>query len=142
MFMRIVVPLKVIAGSRHPGRSAGARPPIHVPDPPHSFCGRQPSGADRLPWSGHGSVRLPDHIASAHGQARDYVAAVANALTARGFQVTHEIRQGLLQFELPAAMRPGDLIVTSVQTRVGRGERLRRSSSSSEKASLCFGWSV
>ncbi len=61
---------------------------------------------------------LPD----AHGQARDYVAAVANALTARGFRVTHEIRQGLLQFELPAAMRPGDLIVTSVETRVGRGD--------------------
>jgi len=44
---------------------------------------------------------------------------VANALTARGFQVTHEIRQGLLRFELPAALRPGDLVVTSIESNPG-----------------------
>ena len=54
-------------------------------------------------------------LPAAHEAARDHVAAVANALTARGFQVTHEVRQGLLRFELPAAMLPGDLIVTTVE---------------------------
>jgi hypothetical protein len=54
-----------------------------------------------------------------HATAKDYVTAVANALTARGFQVTHEIRQGLLRFELPAALRPGDLVVTTIESNPG-----------------------
>jgi len=58
---------------------------------------------------------LPD----AHAAARDYVSSVANALTARGYQVTHEIRQGLLRFELPAALRAGDLIVTTANPNFG-----------------------
>ena len=59
----------------------------------------------------------------AHSAASDYVSAVANALTARGFQVTHDIRQGLLRFELPAALRPGDLIVTTIESEPFAGPR-------------------
>lgn len=58
---------------------------------------------------------LPD----AHAAARDYVTSVANALVARGYQVTYEIRQGLRRFELPAALRAGDLIVTSANSNPG-----------------------
>jgi len=58
---------------------------------------------------------LPD----THVAARDYVASVAKALTARGYPVTHEIRQGLLRFELPAVLRAGDLIVTTANSNPG-----------------------
>jgi hypothetical protein len=65
---------------------------------------------------------LPD----THAAARDYVTSVANALTARGYQVTYEIRQGLRRFELPAALRAGDLIVATASSnpgpRLGFGE--------------------
>lgn len=56
-------------------------------------------------------VRIPPAL----HKAERYLKFVAQALTDRGICATYEIRRGLLEFELPAAIRPGDLVVT--QTR-------------------------
>ena len=52
-------------------------------------------------------------VPRAYEAAERYLKSVAQKLTAKGHWVTYEIRTGLLQFELPAALKPGDLLFTS-----------------------------
>lgn len=53
-----------------------------------------------------------EQMPQAHETAQQCIASVAQQLTDRGNCVTYELRTGLLKFELPAALRPGDIVVT------------------------------
>ena len=60
--------------------------------------------------------RYRERVPRARNEAERYLKLVAQKLNARGIRVTYEIRTGSLRFEMPAAIRPGDLVVTNIQT--------------------------
>lgn len=120
MFTRIVVPLECNSADNPALEMAQDRARLYS-CPIHLIRFVDVSHLVRI--GGHGPAldlaTCRTTLPAEHAAAKDYATAVANALTARGFRVTHEIRQGLLRFELPAALRPGDLIVTTIESSPG-----------------------
>jgi len=116
MFKRILVLLDrqenvdaVLARAEKAARKLGC--PVHlvcmIDVSPLTHCGAHGPCID--------VSRYRAQVPSEHASAHRYLRSVAKTLSDRGLEVTYDVRPGLLAFELPAAVRPGDLVVTESQ---------------------------
>jgi nucleotide-binding universal stress UspA family protein len=69
------------------------------------------------------------HSVTARAAIAEELRAIERALSDLGILVTHEVRQGIPEFELPSALRAGDLVVTTMDDCVQLGCDQRHSSS-------------